>query len=140
MNYLGMNLKNIFIGKCVENYITLMKEIKENKWRCILYSWIERFDISNVLVFLKGIYSFGCGVTQLYLTLCNPMDCSTPSFPVFQHFPELAQSHVHWVGDAIQPSCPLLSPFLPAFNLSQHSLNVIPKSICGYQQIVPKII
>ena len=44
----------------------------------------------------------------------------TPSFPVLHHLPELAQSHVHWVGDAIQPSHPLSSPSLPAFHLSQH--------------------
>ena len=48
------------------------------------------------------------------------MDCSTPGFPVFHHLPELAQTHVHWVGDAIQPSHPLSPPSPPAFNLSQH--------------------
>ena len=53
-------------------------------------------------------------------TLCNPMDCSTPGFPVFRHLSELAQTHVHRVGDAIQPSHPLSSPSPPAFNLSQH--------------------
>ena len=57
---------------------------------------------------------------QLCLTLCNPMDCSTPGFPVPHHLPELAQTHVHWVGDAIQPSCPLSPPPPPALNLSQH--------------------
>ena len=60
-----------------------------------------------------------CSVTQLYLTLCDPMDCSTPGFPVLHHLPELAQTHVRWVGDAIQPSH-LLSSSSPAFNLSQH--------------------
>ena len=47
------------------------------------------------------------------------MDCSTPGFPVHHQLPELAQTHVHWVGDTILPSHPLLSPS-PAFNLSQH--------------------
>ena len=47
------------------------------------------------------------------------MDCSTPGFPVLHHLPELVQTHVHWVSDAIQPSHPLSSPS-PAFNLSQH--------------------
>ena len=51
--------------------------------------------------------------------LCNPMDCSTPGFPVLHYLPEFAQTHVHWVGDVIQPSHPLSSPSLPAFNLSQ---------------------
>ena len=60
-------------------------------------------------------------VTQLCLSLCDPMDCSSPGFPdVLHHLPELAQTHVYLVGDAIQPSCPLLSPSPPAFNLSQH--------------------
>ena len=48
------------------------------------------------------------------------MDCSTPGFPVHHQLPELAQTHVHRVGDAIQPSHPLLSPSPPAFNLSHH--------------------
>ena len=48
------------------------------------------------------------------------MDCSTPGFPVHHQLPELTQTHVHRVGDAIQPSHPLLSPSPPAFSLSQH--------------------
>ena len=48
-----------------------------------------------------------CSVTQLYLTICDPMDYSTPGFPVLHHLPELAQTHLHWVGDTIQPSHPL---------------------------------
>ena len=59
-------------------------------------------------------------VTQSCPTLCSPMDCSTPGFPVHHQLPELAQTHVHWVGDAIQPTYPLSSPSLPVFNLSQH--------------------
>ena len=51
-------------------------------------------------------------------SLCDPMDCSTPGFPVHHQLPELAQTHVHRVGDAIQPSHPLLSSSPPAFNLS----------------------
>ena len=57
---------------------------------------------------------------QLCLTLCDPMDCSTPGFPVHHQLPELAKTQVHWVGDAIQPSHPLSSPSPPAFNLFQH--------------------
>ena len=59
-------------------------------------------------------------VAQLCLTLCNPMECSMPGFPVHHQLPELTQTHVHWVGDAIQPSHPLLSLSPPALNLSQH--------------------
>ena len=58
-------------------------------------------------------------VTQSYPTLCNPRDCSTPGLPVCHQLPELAQTHVHRVSDAIQPCHPLLSPSLPAFNVSQ---------------------
>ena len=59
-------------------------------------------------------------VTQLCPTLCYPMDCSTPGFPVHHQLPKLVQSHVHWVGDAIETSYPLSSPSPPAFNLSQY--------------------
>ena len=68
--------------------------------------------------FLGSIQS--SSVTQACLTLCNPRDCNTPGFPVLHHLPELIQTHVHWVGDAIQPSHPLSSPSPPALNLSQH--------------------
>ena len=59
-----------------------------------------------------------CSVARTCLTLHNPMDCITPGFPVLHHLSELAQTHVHRVGDAIQPSHPLSSPSPPAFNLS----------------------
>ena len=59
-------------------------------------------------------------VTESCPTLCNPMDCSTPSLPVHHQLLEFTHTHVHWVGDGIQPSHPLLSPYPPAFNLSQH--------------------
>ena len=59
-------------------------------------------------------------VVQSCPTLCNSIDCSSPGFPVHHQFPELAQTHVPWVSDAIQPSHPLSSPSPPAFNRSQH--------------------
>ena len=52
----------------------------------------------------KHICCCCCSVAQLCQTLCDPMDCSTPGFPVLHHLPELDQTHVHWVGDVIQPS------------------------------------
>ena len=61
-----------------------------------------------------------CLVDQSSLTLCDPMDCSMPGFPVLHHLLELAQTHVYWVRDAIQTLFILLSPSSPAFNLSQH--------------------
>ena len=62
-------------------------------------------------------------IAQLCLTFCEPMGCSTLGFPVHHHLPELAQTHVPRVVDAIQPSHPLLSPSLPAFSLSYSSSN-----------------
>ena len=59
-------------------------------------------------------------VTQLCPTLCDPMDCTMPGFPVHHQLPEFAQTHAHWVSDAIQPSHPLSSPSPPAFKLFQH--------------------
>ena len=61
-----------------------------------------------------------CSVTRSCLTLCDPMNSSTPGFPVLHCLPEFAQTHVHRVGDAIQPSHPLSPPSPPALNLSQH--------------------
>ena len=58
-------------------------------------------------------------VAQLCLTLCNPMNHSTPGLPVHHQLLESTQTFVHWVGDAIQPSYPLSSPSPPALNLSQ---------------------
>ena len=59
-------------------------------------------------------------VAQSCPTFCDPMNGSTPGFPALHYLPEFAQSHVHWVSDAIQPSHRLSSPSPPAFNLSQH--------------------
>ena len=59
-------------------------------------------------------------ITQLCSSLCDPMDCSTPGFPVYHQLPEFTQTHVHWVSDAIQPPHHLSSPSPPALNLSQH--------------------
>ena len=55
-----------------------------------------------------------------HVQLCYPLYCSMPGFPVHHQLPELAQTHAHWVSNAIQPSCPLSSPSPPAFNLPQH--------------------
>ena len=59
-------------------------------------------------------------VTQSHPALGDPMNCSMPGLPVYHQLLECTQTHVHWVGDAIQPSHPLLSPSPPAFNLPQH--------------------
>ena len=86
----------------------------------LLFNTLSRF----VIAFLprsKCLPVFAvCSVTHSHLTLCNPMDCSTPGFPVHHQLRKLTQTHVYWVGDAIQPSHPLSSPSPPALNLSQH--------------------
>ena len=56
-----------------------------------------------------------CLVTKSYPTLCDPINCSTSGFPVLHYLLEFAQTHVHWIGDAIQPSYPLSPPSPPAF-------------------------
>ena len=61
-------------------------------------------------------------VTQLCPTLCDPMNRSTPGLPVHHQFPEFTQTHVHQVGDVIQPSHPLSPPFPPAPNPSLHQV------------------
>ena len=81
-----------------------------------------RAGIRNKIAWLWGMHLFhfncSCAVTKLCPTLCNPIDCSTV-FPVLHYFLELAQTHVHWVSDAIQPSHPLSPPSL-VLNVSQH--------------------
>ena len=59
-------------------------------------------------------------VAQSCLTLCHPMDCSMPGFPVHHELPEFTQTYVHWISDNTQPSHPLSSLSPPTFNLSQH--------------------
>ena len=76
------------------------------------------FHNSSVVLGTELICCFS--VTQSHPTLCDPMDYSTPGFTALYHIPELAQTHVHWVSDAIQSPHPLLFPSPPLFNLSQH--------------------
>ena len=108
----------------------MQKQIWESS--CFLYHRILKRDLekcSTMPVFLLIFFvlensNFSLNqfssVTQSCPTLLDPMDCSTPGLPIHYQLLELAQTHVHWVSDAIQPSHPLLSPFPPAFNLSQH--------------------
>ena len=70
--------------------------------------------------FKKGLKVNISSVAQSCPTLCNPMDCSTPGLPVHHQLPEFTQTHVHHVGNAIQPFHLLSSPPPPTFNLSQH--------------------
>ena len=92
---------------------TLDQVLKWNDWK----KKNKGKDLASV--FLHFIVSFS-SVVQLCPTFCDPKDCCMPGLRVYHQLPELTQTHVHWVGDAIQPSHPLLSPSPPAFNLSQH--------------------
>ena len=81
-----------------------------------MYSLIQGLIMLSGHGFSHFIFQFS-PVTQSCLTLCKPMDCNTPGFPVHHQLPELAQTHVHWIGDAIQASHLLSSPFPPAFKI-----------------------
>ena len=124
---------------CYKDNIFLEGQEK-NQWLSAFRSgkrgWLKRFmrkllvtiglfsiliiGVSTQVSKFRELYIQFSSVAQSFLTLCNPMDCSTPGLPVHHQLLDLAQTHVHWVGDAIQPSCPLWSPSPPAFNLSQH--------------------
>ena len=79
----------------------------------------DGYDLFQIFYGYSNI--FCChSVAQSCLTLRDPMNCSTLGFPVLHCLLEFTQTHVHWVGDAIQTCYPLLSPFPPACNLSQY--------------------
>ena len=88
------------------------------------YNKIATLAFSSLLSTWHLFFSFISvqfnSVAQYSLTLCDPMNSSTPGLPVHQQLLESTQTHTHWVSDAIQPSHPLLSPSPPALNLSQH--------------------
>ena len=89
--------------------LTMSLTIKSWKSRAVSYSSVYSKSLSSVQF---------SPVTQLCPTLCSPMDCSMPGLAVHHQLQEFTQTHVHWVGDTIEPSHPLLSPSPPAFNLS----------------------
>ena len=92
----------------------------------------EKSKLLSILCFIisvSSVQSLSC------VQLCDPKDWSTPGFPVLHYLLELAQTHVHWVSDAIQPS---LSSPSPAFYLSQHQAGSFPMSqlfVSGGQSI-----
>ena len=113
-----MHWDHIFLQqKCAKVGGSLTKYLK--------LGWLENLgymaDIHIHICVYKYIHMCCGGVVQLLsrLTLCDPMNCSTPGFPVLHYLLEFAQTYVHWVSDSIQPSYPLLPPF-PALSLSQN--------------------
>ena len=124
----------------------LLEWVHQNTARYVLFSWKaswrQKFRRS-FRIFLLQILSWEYRVcwaalhhllveagsmTSLFLCVqwlsqvwfCDSVDCSIPGFSVLHYLPEFAQTHVHWVGDVIQPSHPLSPPSPPDFNLSQH--------------------
>ena len=89
-----------------------------------LYFWasvLEGMNIWSNRLWISKILSVQfSSVAQSCLTLCDPMNRSMPGLPVHHQLPEFIQTHVHWIGDAIQPSHPLSSPSPLAPNPSQH--------------------
>ena len=133
-----MNIINRLIS--LKQLLCLMKTSGMNMWRAIPFTcfreWFSRtylftlkddlnmirsryFVILNLGIVLQSSVQFS-SVAQSCPTLCHPMNCSTPGLPVHHQLPESTQTHVHRVGDAIQPSHPLSSPSPPALSLSQH--------------------
>ena len=110
----GRNINNLRYA----NDTTLMAESEEE-----LKSLLMKVKVENAKA---GIWSHQIrsdqirSVAQLCLTLCDPVNPSTPGLPVHHQLPEFSQTHVHQVSDASQPSHPLSSPSPPALNLSQH--------------------
>ena len=81
------------------------------------------WKFSLIYIFHNTVYknlAFSSDQSLSHIQLCDTTDCSMPGFTVHHQLPELTQTHVHQVGDALQSSPPLSSPFPPAFNLSQH--------------------
>ena len=93
-----------------------------------LVRWLILWTSIGLFAWLPHSSHQFSSVAQLRPTLCDSMDCSMPGFPIHHHLPELAQTHVHRVSDAIQPPHPLLSPSSTAFSLSQHQ-DLFPVSV-----------
>ena len=113
--------EKVFISESIISFFLIFKDSKVSTCRSVKLTRQTLTTLSSVI--------------QLCPALCDPMDCSMPGLPVHHQLLELAQMHVHWVGDAIQPSHPLSSPSRPAFNFSQnqglfkwvHSLHQVAK-------------
>ena len=105
---------------CRQDYhLTQPAHQKKNKW--------TNKNSRQISSYTKLTQTTGSSLVSQFSHLvvsnsCDPMDCSMPGFPVHCQFPEFTQTHVLWVGDAIQPSHLLSPPSLPAFNLSQHQV------------------
>ena len=119
INYeFGINKHTLLYIKQIKTRTYCIAWGNYSQYLVIIYNGKESENI-YMCIYICASVQFS-SVTQLCLTLCDPMECSTPGLSVHHQLPEFAQTHVHWVGDAIQPSHPLSSPSPPTFNLSQH--------------------
>ena len=101
--------------------IEIHEEFREHSsWRATQNSSNTSHMRTQTLTILDNSNSQFSSVVQSCPALWEPVDCSMPDLPVHRQLPEFTQTHVHWVGDAIQPSHLLSSPSPPAFNLSQY--------------------
>jgi len=129
----GMNMYTLLYFKWITNkdllysawnsaqcYVALDSKgaLGENGWTHVYVVTESLYSSPETITIL--LISYCCSVAQSCPTVCNPMNCSTTDFLILHYFWEFAQSHVHWIGDASQPSHLLSSPSPPAFSLSQH--------------------
>ena len=103
---------NIFINFLKESSLSVVPPLS-------IFVFLFHFSMVNFLLIVLLSVQFS-SVDQSCLTLCDPMNRSTSGLPVHHQLPEVTQTHIHRVGNAIQPSHPLSSPSSPAPNPSQH--------------------
>ena len=118
VHYIMTRFSGIMIIFC--DYFLFFLRIQKSSWHPLSFL-IFKIKLNKV-GWTSGVGSSVqfSSVTQLCLILCDPTSCSTPGLPVRRQLPEFTQTHVHWVGECIQPSHPLSAPSPHAFNLSQH--------------------
>ena len=87
--------------------------------RSLCFSLLFKINLGNFQLLISSniLFLFSCSVMSW---LCDPMNCITPDFPILHYLLEFAQTHIHWVSDAIQPPHPLSPPSPPDLNLFQH--------------------
>ena len=116
----------VYIFKCLNNlqepfHIILPTKFTKNYLPItLIITLVFKSSFTQHKIKHKNLISQFSSVTQSCPTLCDPMDHSMPGLPVHHQLPEFTQTHVHWVGDAIQPSHPLSSPSPSTINRSQH--------------------
>ena len=107
--------------------VWFVKNLKESRGRKANMCGVDKLDVTGATEYLCV-----CSVAKFCATLCNPMDCSMPGFPVHHQLPELAQTHVHQVSDAIQPILASVVPF-SSYLQSFPASGSFPMSHCSHQ-------